>query len=123
MSKYFGGSMNQENTEIKYEEFFSKPHKERLQIFNEISPVNRAKLVKMQTERWLKSNRSRLNNEQISVLEEIIQSISLDWYQERTENSKVNEQASYLAKKAEKVLSREDLIELSYRAKYIPAKG
>ena len=40
--------MNQEQRTIGYDEFFLKPVKERIQIFNDISTENRAFLVKSQ---------------------------------------------------------------------------
>jgi hypothetical protein len=45
---------------------------ERRRIFTDISAENRALLIKTHIERWLAANRQRLNNEQITVVEDII---------------------------------------------------
>jgi hypothetical protein len=65
--------MSQEQLEVNYDQFFLKPVKERIKIFNEISAENRAFLVKTQAERWLAANRSRLTVEQVSIVEEMNQ--------------------------------------------------
>ena len=88
--------MNQEQLEIKYDQFFLKPAKDRLEIFNEISAENRSFLVKTQAERWLAANRSRLTHEQVSVAEEIIQSISPEWYETGRDVEKIQQKGEAL---------------------------
>ncbi len=114
--------MNQERLEVNYDQFFLKPFKERIEIFNEISAENRAFLVKTQAERWLAANRSRLTYEQVSVVEEMIQSISSEWYKTRDDFSEeIDPNVEVLIKRVEAVLSREDLRQLATnRAEYIP---
>lgn len=117
-----GGKMSQEQSAIGYDQFFLKPVKERIKIFNEISAENRAFLFKTQAERWLSANRSRLTYEQIAVVEELIQSISPEWYKKERNFDEIEPEAEVLIKKVEAVLSREDVMELATeRAKYIPA--
>ena len=116
--------MNQEKISIGYDQFFLKPVKERLEIFNAISAENRAFLVKTQAERWLEANRSRLNQEQIAVAEEMIQSISPEWYKNDRNSEKIEPKVEALIKKMEAVFSRDDLREFATRhAKYIPGNG
>lgn len=114
--------MNQEQATIGYDQFFLKPIKERIEIFNDISAANRAFLVKTQAERWLTANRPRLNTEQVDIVEDVIQSISAEWYKEGRDFEEIEPETQTLIQKVEAVFSREDVIELSTnRAKYIPA--
>ncbi len=113
--------MNQEQLEVNYDQFYLKPFKERREIFNEISAENRAFLVKTHVERWLAANRSRLIHEQVSAVEELIQSISPEWYKTRHDFSEeIDPKVEALIKKVEAVLSREDALQLATnRADYI----
>lgn len=115
--------MNQEQLEVNYDQFFLISVNERWDIFNEISAENRAFLVKTHAERWLAVNRSRLADEQVYVVEELIQSISPEWYKTRLDFSEeIHPEAEVLVNKVEAVLSREDVIQLAAnRAEYIPA--
>lgn len=114
--------MSQEQPAIGYDQFFFKPVKERIKILNEISAENRAFLFKTQAERWLSANRSRLTPEQVAVVEELIQSISPEWYKKKRNFDEIKPEAEVLVKKLESVLSREDVMEFSTeRANYIPA--
>lgn len=114
--------MNQEQLKVNYDQFFLKPDKERWEIFNEITAENRAFLVKAHAERWLAVNRSRLADEQVSVVEELIQSISPEWYKTKHDFSEeIHPEAEILVNKVEAVLSREDVRQLATNhADYIP---
>lgn len=114
--------MNQEQPAVGYDQFFVKPVKERIKILNEISAENRAFLFKTQAERWLSANHFRLTHEQIAVVEELIQSISPEWYKSERNFDEIEPEAEVLIKKLESILCREDVMELATeRAKYIPA--
>ena len=116
--------MNQEQPTIGYDQFFVKPLKERIKIFNEISAENRALLIKTHAERWLAANRSRLTHEQVAIVEEIIGSISPEWYKPERVFEKIEQEVEALRHKAEAVLSPEDVLQLmSNRAEYVPAIG
>jgi hypothetical protein len=114
--------MNQEQSVIGYDEFMPQPFSERRRIFNEISAENRALLIKTHIERWLATNRQRLNNEQITVVEEtIIPFITPERYRAERDTEKVEQEADALIQKAESVFSREDLWQiLAPRADYVP---
>lgn len=113
--------MNQEQTSIGYDEFMPQPLQERLRIFNEVSAENRASLIKTHVERWLASNRPRLSNEQISVVEEMIPYITPELYRAGRNQEKVERLAEMLYKKAEVVFSREDMMQImSNRGDYVP---
>lgn len=114
--------MNQEQGTIGYDKFFLTPVKERREIFTEISAENRAFLIKTHAERWLAANRSRLTDEQISVVEELIQAISPELYKTKHDFSEeIHPEAEILVNKLEAVLSPEDMLQLgANRADYIP---
>lgn len=113
--------MNQEQPTVSYDDFFLKPDKERLEIFNEITAENRALIVKTQSERWLAANRSRLNNEQIVAVEAMIHAISPDWYKTDRNFEEINPEVEAMVKKVEAVLSPDDVKQLATRrAEYIP---
>ena len=114
--------MDQEQITVNYDQFFLKPVKERIEIFNEITAENRAFLVKTQAERWMEANRSRLSREQVFIVEEFIQSISPEWYKTKHDFSeKIDPEAEALVKKIEASISRKDVLQLATnRADYIP---
>ena len=114
--------MNQEQSVIGYDEWMPQPLPERRRIFNEISAENRALLIKTHIERWLAANRQRLNNEQITVVEEIIiPFITPERYRAERDIEKVEQEADALLQKAEGVFSGEDLRQiLSPRTEYVP---
>lgn len=114
--------MNQEQSTISYDQFFLKPLQERINIFNEISAENRALLIKTHAERWLAANRPRLTHEQVAVVEEIMRSISSEWYEMEQGFEKIEQEVKALRQKAEAILSPEDVLQLmSNRAEYVPA--
>ena len=116
--------MDQQEPTVNDEQFFGRPVKERLKIFNEISADNRAFLIKTHAERWLAANRSRLTGEQVAVVEELILTISPDWYKTDRHFKEINPEAEVLVKKVEAVLPREDVSQLATnRADYIPVIG
>lgn len=97
------------------------PFGERLKIFNEISAENRALLVRTQVERWLASNRSQLNQTQIALLDEAIQFITPDKYEENRDMEKIQQEIEKLQKKMETVFSRDEMRQiLTNRADHIP---
>jgi len=117
-------TMNQEQPTIGYDQFFLKPLQERVKIFNQISAENCALLIKTHAERWLVANRSRLTHEQVAIVEEIIGSISPEWYKTERVFDKIEQEVEALRQKAEAVLSPEDILQLmSNRAEYVPTIG
>lgn len=106
---------------VGYDQFMPQPFQQRLRLFNEISAENRAALIKTHVERWLAANRPRLTDEQTGVLEEIICSVSPEWYKEERDFEKIEQEVEALSKKAEGVFSREELRQIvSERANYVP---
>jgi hypothetical protein len=99
---------------INYKQFKDLQHRERIKIFNEISAENRALLMKTQVENWLAENRSRLNQDQIAVVEEIISFVKPELYRENRDHLKATQEADKLFNKAETVFSREEIMEMTF---------
>ncbi len=113
--------MMPEQPMISYDQFMPQPRERRIQTFNEISAENRALLIQTHIKRWLAANRSRLNSEQVAVVEESIRFISAENYREGRDMEKIHREAEALREKAEAVLSREDVVQiLSDRPDYVP---
>ena len=113
--------MDQELPEISYEAFYRAPLGERIGIFNDITPTNRASLIKTHANRWLAANGARLTLEQSTAIEEFIEAVSPEWYQIRPDGEDVHPAAERMIKRIESVLYRDDLTGLASRyAAYIP---
>lgn len=113
--------MKPEQPIISYDRFMPQALEQRRQIFNEISAENRALLMRTHIERWLAANKSRLNSEQASVVEEGIRFVSPEKYEEDQDLEKIHREIEAIVAKAETVLSREDVMQIfSPRADYIP---
>jgi|GEM_PF-4865919 len=116
--------MNQEQTTIGYDDYMPQPLRERRRVFSEISPENRALLVRTHVERWLTTNRPRLTGEQIAVVEEMILYITSERYQPDRDMEKIHQEAEALLRKAETVLSGDDVRQIVFeRADYVPPVG
>lgn len=114
--------MSQEQPTIGYDQFMPQSLQERIRIFNEVSAENRAMLIKTHVERWLATNRPRLTDEQVAIVEEIIPFITPELYQAERDFEKIDQEAEALRRKAEAVFSREDVMQImSNRADYVPA--
>lgn len=113
--------MNKKKDEIYYDEFMPLPLEKRLEIFNEISAENRAVLVRTQVERWLETNRSKLNQAQISILDETIKYITPDKYEFGRDQKKVEQETTEFFKEVKQLFSKDDMRQfLTNRADYIP---
>jgi hypothetical protein len=117
----FGGYMNQSNIEINYDQFFLKSFSERHEAMSKMTTENLSYLIKTHAERWLVMNRIRLNEEQISVVEEVIESIIPEFYEHIKTHGKSHKNAIELSTKLESVLLPEDIIQfIPSRAEHIP---
>ncbi len=106
--------MNQEQFEVNYDQVFSRPKgRERLEILNEISSENMAFVFKTHLERWLAINRSRLNDEQISVIIETTEAIKPDVYEYVRKYKKSHIKAEQILEKLKSVFSNEDIIQFT----------
>ena len=107
---------------IDYDTFMQMDAQGRIRTFNQITPENRAEVVRTHIERWLEKNRSRLNAEQIKVMEENIAFVTADVYRRPREPQKM-EQAKALEAKTAALFSRSDMSEaLTIHGAHIPKK-
>ncbi|MBZ5496401.1 MAG: bacteriocin fulvocin C-related protein [Acidobacteriia bacterium] len=107
---------------VDYDTFGKLDIQERRKVFNEISPENKAEIMRTHVRRWLETNRNRLSSEQISVLEESIKSITADSYRLPRSNE-VMKRAKELEAKTAAVFSQEDMVQaFTLDGDYIPSK-
>ena len=105
---------------IDYDTFGKLDLQGRHKVLNEISPENMAEIMKTHVKRWLEKNRNHLSQEQISVLEESITSITADSYRFPRSNEAMK-RAKELAAKAAAVFSQEEMVQaLTLDGDYIP---
>ncbi len=113
--------MNQKQKTLSYDQFMPRPLQERIRLFNEVSAENRALLVKTHIERWLVKNQSRLTEEQIAVVDEVLQFAIPENYGSNRNIEKLHSEIQKTGEKAAAVFSREDIMQiLSNRADYLP---
>jgi hypothetical protein len=53
---------------VDYDTFFKLNSQGRIRTFNQVTPENRAALVREHIERWVEGNRARLTTQQLEVL-------------------------------------------------------
>ena len=63
---------------VTYEDFRTKAWDERLRLFNELAPAEKALLVATHMSRWLEAHRNQLSVEQVAVVEENIRFVRPD---------------------------------------------
>jgi hypothetical protein len=105
---------------VTYDEFMIKPVGERIGIFNQVSPENRADLVRTHLSRWLERNADRLSDEQKEVMDENLGFITPDRYRGVIS---ADDQASAraLEERTAKVFSRDEARQaLTLHGDYIP---
>ena len=95
---------------IEYDVFCTMDVKNKQKVFGEISPENRAELVRTQIRRWLDKNRSRLSAEQIKIMEENIAIVKADLYK-FPRNEVELAKAKSLEQRTLAVMTREDMAE------------
>jgi hypothetical protein len=107
---------------VDYDMWWKLDVQERIRVFNEVTPENRADLVKEQVTRWLDANRARLNADQIKLLDEVMSAITPDVYRLPRQPEAV-ERMKALEARAAALLSREDAGDaLTIQGPYIPKK-
>ena len=100
--------MNREKSTVGYREMYKLSVEDRFKAFDKISAENRAMLIKTHCERWLAANNSRLSDEQINLINEMIGAISPEWYRSDRDFEKISPEVEALCKRAEAMFSRED---------------
>ena len=105
---------------VSYDEYGPMDDQQKLTVFNEVSPENRALLVRTQAERWLAANRDRLSDEQVGAVEGAIAFIEPSRYDE--EDAEADRAASEeVMGRVMAALSRDDIMQaFTRRGAYIP---
>lgn len=107
---------------VSYDTFWQADVQGRLRMFNEISPENRAALVRTHIERWLDQNRSRLSAEQVKAMEDNRDFVTPEMYSP-SRPPEVMERAKVLQQRTAALFSQEEIMQaLTIQADYIPAK-
>jgi hypothetical protein len=107
---------------VDYDTFMQQDVQGRLRIFNQLTPENRAELVRAQITRWVETNRARLTLEQLKVMDENLAFVTPDYYRQPM-NQELRAQATELEARTAAFFSREDLMQaLTINATYIPKK-
>lgn len=107
--------------EVSYDDYMPLTRQERIKVFNEISAENRAILVKTQVERWLMVNISKLNKQQTDLLNETIEFITPDKYEEDRDYEKVERETAELSNRVSELFTQDEMMQfMSPVADYIP---
>jgi hypothetical protein len=107
---------------IDYDTFMQQDVQGRLRVFNQVTPENRAELVRTQIIRWVEGNRARLTPEQLKVMDENLAYVTPDRYRQPM-NQEQKAQAKEMEARTAAVLSREEMMQaLTVYATYIPKK-
>ena len=93
---------------VTYDEFMVRPFAERLRIFGQVTPENRAHLVHAHLVRWVAKERPRLTSEQLRALEEALSLITPAWYR-HPQTNKTRLSVSRLEQELARLLPREDM--------------
>lgn len=105
---------------VTYDEFGQMSDEQKLDVFNEVSAENRALLVRTQAERWLALHRTRLSEEQVSVVEEAIAFTQPELYDDADREAEEAASEDLMARLMA-LLSREDMMHaFTRRGAYIP---
>ncbi len=107
---------------VDYDTFYKLDVQERIRVFNEITPENRADLVKEQVRRWTDLNRTRLNAEQLKLLDDVTAALTPDVYRLPRRQEAVDRMKA-LEARATALFSREDALAVfTNQGPYIPKK-
>jgi len=105
---------------VDYDTFMQQDVQGRIKTFNQVTPENRADLVRTQIRRWVEKNRSRLTPEQLKIMDENLAFVTADRYRQPA-NQEQMAKAKDLEARTAKVFSREEMMQaLTISAAYIP---
>ncbi len=106
-----------------YDTFAQLQRQEQLRVFNAITPKNRAEIVKTQVSRWRDMNRSRLTNEQIALLDEMVAALVPSIYG-RPRDRAATDRLRQLEQRMFTLFTREEIWQATVGgAPYIPPAG
>ncbi len=93
---------------LDYDTYCAMNLETKKKVFVDVTPENRAELVRTQIQRWLDKNRSRLTADQIKVMEDNIAFVKADLYKFPRKESDLD-QAKRLEQRTLAVMTREDM--------------
>ena len=106
---------------VTYDDYAQMVREEQIRVFNEITPENRAEIMKVQVERFLEANRERLNTDQISALETLSEKIQPSMYNTALNAEARDQQAGQFVSDLRAVFSINDIAQCcGPGAPYIP---
>jgi hypothetical protein len=112
----------QAQPEVDYDTFMKQDVQGRIRTFNQISPENRAALVRTQIQRWIEKNKAGLTLEQLSMMNENLGFITPDRYR-GTMSAEDMARAKELQTRTAAVFSEDEMRQaLTIQADYIPKK-
>jgi hypothetical protein len=94
----------------------------RRRVFNQVTPENRAELVRTQVERWEEANRARLTPPQIALLKELIAFITPEAYSGGAASAAARERARDIQARQALIFTREELQEMQPSGPCFPKK-
>jgi hypothetical protein len=107
---------------VDYDTFMQQDVQRRIRTFNQITPENRAELVRTQITRWVDQNRARLTPEQLKMMEENLAFVTAARYQQPP-NDEDKTRANDLQARTVALFSRDDIRQaMTINATYIPKK-
>lgn len=97
-----------QSSRVAYDDFCGLERERKIRLFNEISPENRAELVRTQIQRWLDKNKARLSEAQIKLMMDNIAFIKADLYRIPRRDEDLAK-AKELEQRALAIMTREDM--------------
>ena len=112
----------QTQPQTDYDSFFKLDVRSRIALFNQITPENRAALVKEQIERWTDANRAQLSPAQLDALKAAAAFATADRYR-LPKSEQAKKEAADLEQRVMALFSREQGGQaFTIQADYIPKK-
>ena len=116
----FAATASAQDITVTYDEFGPMADQDKIRVFNEVSPENRALLVRTQAERWLAANRDRLSEEQVEAVEGAIAFIRPELYDEANREAEQAEMQVVMQSVTAVLSDAEVMHAFTRRGAYIP---
>jgi hypothetical protein len=109
---------------VGYDNFMTMSGQERIGIFNDVSPSNRAALVREHLARWSSQNAARLTAAQRQLVDEVLHVINAEMYDTtHPERDKIMEEMKLFESRVEALFSVEDARQaFTIHGRHIPAQ-
>jgi deoxyribodipyrimidine photolyase len=105
---------------VDYDTFMKQDVQSRIKVFNQVSPEDRADIVRTQIQRWVKANRTRLTREQLDMTQEWLTFVTAENYRQPMADE-LKLRTKDLEARSAALFSKEDLMQaMTIRGTYIP---